>query len=490
MNVLPPHPEEARLGRILQGLLRQGRECEWIEFKHNYGDPNGIGEYVSALSNSAAIHDQELGFLVWGIQDGSLNVVGTTFDPYKKLSGQVLEHWLTTLCKPRLGLRFSVFDYEGKRIVMLEVDRAYREPCQFKSESFVRVGEAKCRLREYPDKARLLHQRFEVTAFEDLAARMDVSAEETLELLDVEAYHELNERPLPASHEAKLEPLVSDDLLRVEVSGRYTITNLGALLYARNLSSFGDLVYREVRLVQYRGIDRTDATKEWRFAAGYACSFEPLREQTMESLPSREIYVGARRVQAPLCPELAIRELIANALIHQDFSVKGFGVMVEVFSNRVEILNPGVPVVEPDRFLDLRKSRNEAFALHMNRLNFCEQRGSGIDKVFRSVEANQLPAPEFRVGKEQTQVVIFGFKNFDDLDREARLRACFWHAGLQYVNGSAMTNASLRARLGIPEHNSATASRLIADAVKENLVKLKDPNASNKNKSYVPRWAV
>lgn len=490
MASVPPHPEEARMGRILEGLLRQGRECEWIEFKHNYGNPDGIGEYISALSNSAAIYDQELGFLVWGVQDESLEVIGTTFDPYQTHNNQDFENWLSTMCKPRLGMRFYVFTYHGQRMVVLEIDRAYREPCQFKSEAFVRVGTAKKRLREHPEKARDLHKRFEVTAFEDLAAMVDVSAEQVLELLDVEAYHALNARPLPASVEAKLVPMVADDLLREEISGHFTITNLGALLYARNLRAFRELVNREARLILYSGIDRTDAIREWRFSAGYACCFEDLRAQTMDSLPSREMYVGARRVQVPMCPELAVRELIANALIHQDFEVKGLGVTVEVFSNRVEILNPGVPIVETDRFLDLRKSRNEALALHMNRLKFCEQRGSGIDKVFRNVEASQLPAPEFRAGDGQTQVVIFGSKDLDELDRDARLRACYWHAGLQVVSGSAMTNATLRVRLNIPEHNSAKASRLISEAVKEGLIKLKDENASNKNKSYIPYWAV
>lgn len=87
-------------------------------------------------------------------------------------------------------------------------------------------------------------------------------------------------------------------------------------------------------------------------------------------------------------------------------------------------------------------------------------------------------------------MVIFGSKDLDELDRDARLRACYWHAGLQVVSGSAMTNATLRVRLNIPEHNSAKASRLISEAVKEGLIKLKDENASNKNKSYVPYWAV
>jgi len=123
--------EEARFGRLLQGLLQLGRECEWVEFKHNFANPDGIGEYVSALSNSAAIENQEQGYLVWGIEDDTLNVVGTTYDPYQTHNNQVFENWLSTLSRPRLGLRFYVFTLEGHRIVILEIDRAYRLHSQF-----------------------------------------------------------------------------------------------------------------------------------------------------------------------------------------------------------------------------------------------------------------------------------------------------------------------------------------------------------------------
>lgn len=81
-------------------------------------------------------------------------------------------------------------------------------------------------------------------------------------------------------------------------------------------------------------------------------------------------------------PELSIRELVANALIHQDFSQTGNSVMIEIYSNRLEVTNPGEPLVDTDRFLDTPpKSRNEILASFMRRINICEERGSGIDKI-------------------------------------------------------------------------------------------------------------
>ncbi len=86
-------------------------------------------------------------------------------------------------------------------------------------------------------------------------------------------------------------------------------------------------------------------------------------------------------------PELAIRELVANALIHQDFSVTGAGPTVEIFDDRIDITNPGEPLVDTQRFLDTPpRSRNEALASLMRRARICEERGSGIDKVVLEVE--------------------------------------------------------------------------------------------------------
>jgi predicted HTH transcriptional regulator len=93
-----------------------------------------------------------------------------------------------------------------------------------------------------------------------------------------------------------------------------------------------------------------------------------------------------------------VRELVANALIHQDFSLSGAGPMVEIFDGRIEITNPGEPLVDTDRFLDSPPtSRNEGLASLMRRFRICEERGSGIDKVVAQLELYQLPPPVFEV---------------------------------------------------------------------------------------------
>lgn len=165
--------------------------------------------------------------------------------------------------------------------------------------------------------------------------------------------------------------------------------------------------------------------------------------------------------------------------------------MVELFEGRVEITNPGEPLVETARFLDSPpSSRNEGLASLMRRLGICEERGSGIDKVVAQVEFYQLPAPLFEVAPGFTRVVLFAPRPLAEMDKADRVRACYLHACLKYVQRDYLTNTSLRERFGIEEQNRAIASRLIRDTLAAGFIAPHDPQASPRYMKYVPAWAA
>ncbi len=206
-------------------------------------------------------------------------------------------------------------------------------------------------------------------------------------------------------------------------------------------------------------------------------------------MASNEVIKEALRRTVPRFPELAVRELVANALIHQDFTVTGTGPMVEIFEDRVEITNPGAPLVDTRRFVDTPpRSRNESFASFMRRIGICEERGSGWDKIVFQSEVYQLPAPLVEVVDNHTRVVLFAPRPLSHMDRADRVRAVYLHACLRYVNREYVTNTSVRGRFSIEEKNSARASRLIAEAVEEGVIAPDDPRASRKLMRYVPWW--
>jgi len=480
------------LAGLVRELCKLPRETEWVEFKVSQSDPQTIGEYISALANGAALNGKALAYLVWGIEDGTHAIVGTSFSPSTAKKGnEPLETWLLRLLTPKIHFRFFELSLEGRSVAFVEIARAFRHPVRFQSDAFIRVGQVKKRLKDAPDRERELWRILDQTPFEDLLAAEHVTADEVLRLLDYPAYFDLLEQPLPANRDGVLEALSNDNLIGVSHAGGWNITNLGAILFAKKLGAFPQLKRKAIRVIQYHGAGRTETLREQEESKGYACGFEGLIGYIDGLLPTDEVIERALRKTVPMFPQLAVRELVANTLIHQDFSVTGAGPMVEIFEDRIEITNPGEPLVDPQRFVDTPpKSRNEALASLMRRFRICEERGSGIDKVVFQVELFQLPAPLFEVPEGFTRAVLFAHRPLSDMDRADRVRACYLHACLRYVTRRPMTNASVRERFGIAEKNSATASRLLNEAADAGLIVVLDPKAGTRRRSYLPFWAA
>lgn len=479
------------LAGLVCELCELPKETEWLEFKRNQAEPREIGEYISALANAAALNGKASAYLIWGIDDGTHAIVGTSFSPaMAKTGNEPLEAWLHRLLTPPTHFRFFELSLAGQPVVVLEVERAFGYTVRFRNEDFIRVGEVKKRLRDAPERERELWRVLAQTPFESLSAAERVPAADVLRLLDYPAYFDLLNQPLPANAAGILEALANDRLIQPCPAGEWNITNLGALLLAKRLADFAALGRKAVRVIQYRGADRIQTLKEQVGGKGYASGFAELMGYINGLLPANEVIGQALRTTVPLFPELAIRELVANALIHQDFNITGAGPLVELFTDRIEITNPGAPLVDVQRFVDSSpRSRNEALASLMRRFGICEERGSGIDKVIFQVELFQLPAPLFEVPDGATRAVLFAHKLLAEMDKADRVRACYLHACLRYVMRQPMTNTSLRARFGIAQHNSATASRLIKEAVTAGVIRPYDEAASKQQMKYVPFWA-
>jgi len=485
-----------RAAEYLAGLVRElcklPRETEWLEFKVNNADPQEIGEYLSALANAAAYNGKAFAYLVWGIEDETHRIVGTRFAPATSRKGnEPLETWLLRLLAPKIHFRFYELTMEGQPVVLLEIGQSFRHPLRFQNEAFIRIGPVKKPLREAPDRERALWRAFDQTPFERGVALERVSADDVLRLLDYPAYFDLLERALPADRDGILAALADDSLIERCDAGGWNVTNLGAVLFAKRLDDFAGLRRKAARVIQYRGTGRVQTLKEQVGTKGYATGFEGLIGYINGLLPSNEVIGQALRRSVPLFPELAIRELVANALIHQDFFVTGAGPMVEIFDDRIEITNPGEPLVDPQRFVDTPpRSRNEAVASLMRRFRICEERGSGIDKVVSEVEFYQLPAPLFETPEGFTRAVLFAHKPLSAMSKPDRIRACYLHACLCYVMRQDMTNTTLRKRFGVDEHNRAAVSRIIREAIGAGAIVPADVDAAPKLMRYLPHWAA
>ena len=480
---------EKEFKTIIADIQASSKECEWVEMKENNAKPEEIGEYVSALANGAACMGQSKGYLVFGMADKNHAIVGTTYQPKQEKTGnQEIENWIATQLSPRIDFMIHEATVNEKRIVLFIIDSAGNTPVKFRGTAWIRVGSYKKKLAEHPERERKIWQNTLNSTFENKLALTGISADEVLKVIDYPAVFRLLQIPLPENKSGILEKLAEEKI----ISGRgasYDVTNLGAILFASDLKHFSMLSRKAVRVIFYKDNSRIHAIKEQVDEKGYAVGFKNLVDYINSHLPVSEKIGVAVRVDTPMYPPIAIREFVANALIHQDFSIGGTSPMIEIFRTRIEITNPGEPLIDTLRFIDHSpRSRNEQLASMMRRMDFCEERGSGVDRAIEQCELYQLPAPDFTKADDFTRVTMFAPKTMRQMNREDKIRACYQHCCLQYVIGEKMTNETLRKRLDIVPENYPLASRIIADTVGEGLIRLDDSTRSRKFAQYIPTW--
>jgi predicted HTH transcriptional regulator len=477
------------LVQLIQHLTKLPKENEYVEFKDSNHKPEEIGKRISALANGAALVGQSFGYLVFGIEDVTHNIIGTKFKPSEEnIGNEEIEFWLSRMLSPRIDFRIHEFQYQGKAIVLLHIPASLGQPTSFQNTSYIRVGSYVKSLREFPEKERKLWQKAS-SEYELEYAKQGVSASEVVALLDTQTIFDfLLKIPYPTTQEGVITKLMDEKLI-VRSNGYFHITNLGALLFAKDLKKF-DLERKAPRVIKYKGKGKLHTEKDKIGTYGYGNGFSRLMNYISGLLPSNEVIGVALRREIQMYPRLAVRELIANAIIHQDFREKGTYLTIEIYDDRIEISNPGLPIVEPIRFIDGYNARNTLFASAMRRMGFCEEKGSGIDKVIAECELFQLPAPDFKTSLNQTIVILFAHQELNDMGRKDKIRATYQHCCLMYVTNQKMTNQTLRERFKIEEKNYSIASRIIKESISEELIKQEYPeNNSRKYMSYIPFWA-
>lgn len=146
-----------QLSALLVEMLSLPAETEWVEWKHNNDNPDMIAERISALANTAALHSRELGYLLWGVEDGTKKVVGTSFRPRQSKKGnEELENWLMRSQHPQVSFQIFEWSHQGVPMVLFQIPRASQAPVRFGSEEFIRIGSLTKKLKEYTEKEREL----------------------------------------------------------------------------------------------------------------------------------------------------------------------------------------------------------------------------------------------------------------------------------------------------------------------------------------------
>lgn len=463
----------------LEAWLSLPKETETIEFKEakNTYSEEKLLEYCVAIANEKG------GYLILGVSDQNpRQIVGTkAFNDLNKIKSRVLD-----ALRIRVNIH-EVYSLEQKRVLVFEIpSRPTATPLSIKGTYFMRSGEQLVGMT--PDQLKRIFaedkQEWGMAVVKDNLTGADI-----ISLLDTQSYFDLMGVPYPESQKSVLSRLLKEELITQRPSG-WGITQMAAILLAKKLEDISsELARKATRFVIYDGKNKTKTKVERLGVKGYAVGFEVLVDLVHSSAPQNHFVEVAIREEVKMFPRQALRELIANALVHQDFSETGH-VFIEMYDDRVEISNPGTPPINVQRFIDEFKSRNERLADIMRRMGICEEKGSGVDKVIHLAEQFQLPAPDFRANDIRTTAVLFSHQEFSKMSKDDRIRACYQHCCLMYLSNQKMSNNSLRERFLIPAERVATVSNVIAATKEQQLIRIDDSETtSTRYARYLPFWA-
>jgi predicted HTH transcriptional regulator len=222
------------LENLIEQLVKQPKESEWVEFKLNYHSGEEIGERLSALANGACLHNKPYGYLIFGVKDQTHVIEGTTFNAKTAKKGnEDLENWLIQRLNPHIDIRIHEFDYQNKQhISIYQIPAATNQPVDFINVAYIRIGSITRKLSEFPEKERKIWKKEQAKAFEKEIALNSLAADDIVRLLDTQCYFELMGLPYPATRDGVLERLIAEKLA-IKDDNNYAITNLGGILFAK-----------------------------------------------------------------------------------------------------------------------------------------------------------------------------------------------------------------------------------------------------------------
>lgn len=278
------------LDRLINELRKLPNETQWLEFKHNNYEPAMIGRDISALANSAVIHEKSCAYMLWGIDDTTHEIIGTDYNLLTlKKGNQELENWLRSLLSPNADFDFFMVPMNDKNVGVLIIYKAANQTVTFEKTDYIRVGSYTKRLNEHPELQARLWDRLRNEKFEERYAKQDLDLENALRLLDYSTYFDIKGLPQPTEIDGISHYMLAEEIIAKQDNGLYSITNLGAVTLAKRLSDFPKISRKAIRVVQYKGNNRLNMLKEDVGGKGYVVGFEGLIKFIGALIPTQEL---------------------------------------------------------------------------------------------------------------------------------------------------------------------------------------------------------
>ena len=401
---------QADLIALIDRLRIEPYEQEWFEFKQNNFEPQLIGEYLSALANAACLAGKPRGYLIFGIDDITHNITGTTFDPYKTKGkgNQDLHIWLRRGLQPNVGFEITEVHHPEGRIILFSIIAAWDHPVQFYGEAYIRVGSSKTELAKYPELERAIW-----TFRTDWSAQVCETA--TIDDLEPDAIIRAREEYIKNNPKKKEDIPGWDDIIFLNKAGltiHGAITNTALLLLGRaeSASLFSPAVARITWILKD---DKNQELDYYHADPPFLLQVDEIlnkiRNLTIRVMPSGTLF------PEPLVQydTWVIREALHNCIAHQDYNLRGRIQVIETPENLI-LTNLGrfLPgdvqtVIMQDAPLEIYRSPFLAKA--MVNLNMIDTQGGGIKKMFQFQAGRFFPLPDYDFSEpDRVKVTIPG----------------------------------------------------------------------------------
>jgi ATP-dependent DNA helicase RecG len=448
----------AELTALLDRLCAEPRETEWLEFKANRYEPQALGEYLSALANSACLQGRPRGYLAFGIEDGSHAVVGTAFDPQaeKGKGEQLLPLWLSLGLRPNVGFEIHPFTYQGERVVLFEVLPAFDRPVEFYGTAYVRDGTSKTELSKYPEKAGTIWNR-----------RVDWSAQvcEQASLNDLEPQAIAKARrefatkfPAQAAAAAGWDDATFLNKAKLTIRGGVTHAALLLLGKPEAPTLLAPAVARISWLLKN---ERNEDLDYEHFGPPFLLNVDKvlarIRNLTVRELPGGTLFP----VELTQYDPWVIREALHNCIAHQDYGLRGRVQVVEtpdtLLLTNVGGFLPGrvETVIEQDAPLEIY--RNPFLAEAMVNLNMIDTQGGGIKRMFMKQRERFFPMPDYDLSQPERVMVKLRGRILD----ERHTRVLMSQSGLELGLIMLLDKVQKGARISADESRRLKAAKLV-----------------------------
>lgn len=370
---------------LLETLLSYKDEYEWLDFKENWFSKDEIGEYISAIANGAALCGKEFGYIVWGVNDATKEVVGTTVNFNKDIDNEPYKHYLARNLTPKISFETVEFKYNEARIVMLIIPQSKSIVTKFKNEAFIRIGSSKEKLSKYPEWEIRLNNTL-VNGYPTIVnvAAPDYAQELTFEKL----FMYYGAKGLTLRHDT-----FEKTLKLKNKDNKYNIM-------AYILSDQNEI---PIRVSIFSGIDKSAplySVKEF----GNTCilySMDKILEygDAINIIQADERNRISERIDVPLFDYEAYHEAILNAFIHNKWLTLN-GPQISIFTDRIEILSHGGLALDQDIegfYSGASIPVNEILASIFLQLRISERSGRGVPKIVSKYGKDSIKIEKNRI---------------------------------------------------------------------------------------------